>query len=218
MRIRLAALGLALACAPAVHADILVYRFVGTVTLNNLGSGAFAAEPIGSTVMLQFTVDTSTTPVFSSATRNHWDGVPGTILGMQATVSGSTSIVTPDDSPDFSRVVNDAFYSSSSFYSDEFWMEVDAVGLAPDFNFARVNLTSQSAAAPTPSPLVGLDWPDHSSELDPALFNHTNHLMLSLGGPNFLFAHIDSVIVLPTPGALALCSIAALTTTRRRRA
>jgi len=217
MRIRLAAVGLALACAPAVHADILIYQFHGTVNLNGILSGGFAGAPIGSSVMLQFTIDTTTTPVFTNPTRHHWDGVAGTMLGMQATVNGFTSIVTPNSAPDHARVVNDAFYSSSSFYSDEFWIEASAVGAAPDFVLGFINLTSQSAAAPTPSPLLGLDWPDDNAEVNPAGFNHNNQMILRLVGPQYIAATIDSVTVLPTPGAFALCSIAALATTRRRR-
>lgn len=217
MRSLLAALGLALACAPAANADILIYQFQATVTLNNIGAGAFAAAPIGSSAFIQITVETSTVPIFTDANRNVWDSVSGTVLAMHATVDGSTSVVTPNSAPTRARVVNDALLSGGPSRFDQFWMEVPTAVASPDLNFASIILSSIGPGPAVPSSLLGFDWPDDSSELDPASFTNENQMIISRGGPNFLSAHIDSINVLPTPGAIALLSITALTATRRRR-
>ncbi len=213
--IALAAVACALAAAPA-GADVIVYQFNGSLTNNTMASGAFAGASVGVPVSLRFTIDSTTTPAFTNANRNHWDTVAGTVLGMRATVNGYTSIVTPNSAPAHARVADDAL--NSSVYIDQFWIEASAAGAAPDFTIGIVALSSSGAAPPISSSLSGTDWPTTSAELDASSFTLEHYIILrGATGPEFLRADITSITVVPAPAAPTVAALIAIPALSRRR-
>ena len=210
------AVAASIALASSAGAAVVTYQFNGSLTSNTMASGAFVGASAGVPVSLQITVDTATAPIYSTANRNHWDTVAGTILGMKATVNGITSVATPNSAPTHARVVDDAL--NGSVYVDQFWFEVGTLGASPDFKIGAVSLSSVGAAPPISSSLSGTNWPTTNAEVDPYSFTLERYLYLrGATGPEFLRADITSVIVAPAPGALVPMAIAACAVTRRRR-
>lgn len=207
----------ALLGASCAHGAVVVYQFNGTVTTNTMASGGFAGLGTGVPASLQIAIETSTTPGFAAAGRNHWDGVAGTVLGMQATVDGYTSVATANSTPTRARVVDDAI--NSSVYIDQFWLEVPAVAPAPDFTVGSAIFSSTGAAPPISSSLSGIDWPTSSAELDPFSFTTERYILLrGATGGQFLRADITSIVVVPGPGGIAVGAVGGLGLIRRRRA
>lgn len=201
----------------AANAAVISYQFNGSLTSNSIASGGFAGASVGVPVSLQITIETTTSPVFSTANRNHWDGVSGTILAMKATVDGYTSVVTPNSAPVRARVVDDAV--NSSVYIDQFWFEVNALAPSPDFTVGSAILSSVGAAPPISSSLSGIDWPMTSAEVDASSFGLEHYIILrGAANPQFLRADITSVFVAPSPGPVAAFALGGLGAIRRRRA
>ena len=217
MRSCVAAIGLLGACAVPASASIYVYNISGTINNNTITSGGFAGAPSGALVSLLITVDSSTTPIFADANRNHWDSVPGTVIGMQVTVNGYTSAMGGGTTPTRARVVNDALAPGGTHHFDQFWMEVPAAAVTPDYVWASFTLSSLNTTAPVASPLTGIGWPTSDAEVNVASFNNEKQIVVRSTGPQFLTATIYDVTVVPTPGALALGAVAGLGALRRRR-
>ena len=202
--------------ASSAGAAVVTYQFNGTLISNSIASGGFAGATAGVPVSLQISVETTTTPIFSNANRNHWDSIAGTILGMKATVDGYTSVATPNSAPTRARVVDDAL--NGSVYIDQFWFEVADGGASPDFTVGTAILSSVGAAPPIASSLLGIAWPTTSAEVDAASFTNEHSILLrGATGGEFLRADITEVFVAPAPGSAAAFTLVACAAGRRCR-
>ncbi len=212
----IAALATVALAASSANAAIIVYQFSGPLISNSMASGAFDTSPIGAAVTLQITVETSTVPSLTSSTRRHWDGVAGTILAMQATVNGVTSIATVNSAPTYARVCDDAANGGS--FVDQFWFQVSNTIAAPDFVYGSAILSTIGAAPPVSSSLSGVDFPTDPSNVVASSFLNEHYILLrGQTGPEFLRADITSITVVPAPGVGAMCAITGLAAIRRRR-
>lgn len=217
MRSCFAAIGLLAACAAPASASIYVYNVSGTINGNFITSGGFAGAPSGAIVSLLITVDSSTTPTFTSANHNFWDSVPGTVVAMQVTVNGYTSAMGGSTTPTRARVVDDSLLSGGPNHYDQFWMEVAAAGASPDYSIASFILSRIDPSPTVPTSLAGTGWPTSSAEVDVSTFTNEKQIVVRLAGPQFLTATIYDVTVLPSPGVLGLGAVAGLAAVRRRR-
>lgn len=205
-----------LALAPSANAAVLQYSFTGAVTTNTLMSGGFAGQPIGADVSLKITVDTSTTPVVSEPTRTVWDGVSGTILGLEVSVGSYSTTVTPDSTPHRARVLND--HINGSNWADQFWMECAPATATPDFVWAHVVLAAiMPPGTPVTSSLAGVDWPASNAELDVSTFTLQTEIVIRGTGPQILLATVTGASVVPTPAGAPLALVAGVGVAARRR-
>lgn len=203
----------------SARAALVTYKVDATLTANTMTSGAFVGAPLGAPVVLRFTVDTSVAPTFSSSTYNFWDGAVGLITDLKAKVLGVASSVTPAP-PAHARVVNDALASGGTSYYDQFWMEMESSGPAPDFTLAQLSLGSIAPTPPVPSSLVGIDFPTSSSELVVSSFTTTPNIRLRGQSPaeNIFAVPYNVTVLVPAPaGVVALSPLAGLMLARRRR-
>jgi hypothetical protein len=212
------ALGATAIAAASAHAGVLIYQFQGSLTNNSMAGGAFVGAPFGSSVSLEIAISDTTSPGFSTATANFWDGSAGTILAMKATVDGITSIVTPNSAPTRARVVNDSLLSGGPNHYDQFWFEVATTGAAPDFQIGSAILSRVGPGPIVPSSLVGTAFPTDSSQVDVSTFTLEHYIILRGPAAQFIRADITSATVIPAPGGAALAGVAALCASRRRRA